>query len=80
VSLVLDAGGTGDLANGQLTINITGSAMGCGYTYPMSLTFTGSRTSTNPTALMATGEAAQPLTAGSDTIGGAIVAELARLF
>jgi hypothetical protein len=81
VSLVLDAGGTGDLANGQLTVNITGSAQGCGYTYPMSLTFIGSRTSTNPAALMAEGEAiAQPLAAEGGTIGAAIAAELARLF
>ncbi len=46
VSLVLDAGGTGTLANGQLTISATGSLSGCGSTYPGSFSFTGTRTGT----------------------------------
>ena len=81
VSFVLDAGGTGDLMNGQLAMSITGSVTGCGLSFPLSMTFIGSRTSTNPAALMAEGEAnAAAVVAEGETIGAAIAAELARHF
>jgi len=67
--------------NGQLAMSITGSVTGCGLSFPLSMTFIGSRTSTNPAALMAEGEAnAAAVVAEGETIGAAIAAELARHF
>ena len=70
VTLVINQGGTGNLANGQVTVSVTGSASGCGYTFPFSLTFNGTKTSANPQALMVE----------SATISDAIMSELAARF
>ncbi len=70
VTFVVNPGGTGNLANGQLAIRFSGSATGCGQTFSYTSTFDGQRTSTNP----------QALTAELGTVGAALESELARSF
>lgn len=65
-------GGTGNLASGQLTMNVAGSMSGCNLTFPFTTTFAGARTSTDPQAItIALDDRVE-----NDTVAAAIAAQL----
>jgi hypothetical protein len=70
VTFAVKSGGTGTLANGTLAFGFTGSVTGCGQSFPLTATFSGSRTSTNP----------QALTVEPEPIAAAIKSQLALYF
>lgn len=70
VTFAVKSGGTGSLANGTLAFGFTGSMTGCGQSFPLTATYSGTRTSTNP----------QALTVEPEGIAAAIKAQLAPFF
>jgi hypothetical protein len=72
VSFKYERDGTGTLASGELTMNITGSLSGCGQTFPFTTTFVGARTSADPQALTIE----RDHRVETETVAGAIAAQL----
>jgi hypothetical protein len=70
VAFTVDSGGGGSLASGQLSIDGAGSLSGCGFTYPLTFAFVGTKVAS---ALVGTDEGAtvREATTLFDSLGAA---------